>query len=207
MPPKAKFTREEIIAAALKLTRESGIEAVTARELGKKLDSSARPIFTVFRNMEEVTAEVIKAAKELYKEYICEGLQQTPAFKGVGMYYIKFALQEEKLFQLLFMREQEEVKDLEEVLAAIDENYEVILKSVMDLYGLEQGDALKLYQNIWIYTHGIAALCATKVCRFTEEEISEMLTEVFVGLLKKIKGEKNSHDKSGKYREILRQQG
>lgn len=190
MPPKAKFTREEIIAAALKLTRESGIEAVTARELGKKLDSSARPIFTVFRNMEEVTAEVIKAAKELYKEYICEGLQQTPAFKGVGMYYIKFALQEEKLFQLLFMREQEEVKDLEEVLAAIDENYEVILKSVMDLYGLEQGDALKLYQNIWIYTHGIAALCATKVCRFTEEEISEMLTEVFVGLLKKIKGEK-----------------
>lgn len=190
MPPKAKFTREEIIAAALKLTRESGIEAVTARELGKKLDSSARPIFTVFRNMEEVTAEVIKAAKELYKEYICEGLQQTPAFKGVGMYYIKFALQEEKLFQLLFMREQEEVKDLEEVLAAIDENYEVILKSVMDLYGLDQGDALKLYQNIWIYTHGIAALCATKVCRFTEEEISEMLTEVFVGLLKKIKGEK-----------------
>ena len=37
MPPKFKFTREEIIQAALDLTRESGIAAVTARGLGAKL--------------------------------------------------------------------------------------------------------------------------------------------------------------------------
>ena len=40
MPPKFKFTREEIIQAALDLTRESGIAAVTARRLGAKLGSS-----------------------------------------------------------------------------------------------------------------------------------------------------------------------
>lgn len=190
MPPKAKFTREEIIAAALELTRKEGIEAVTARELGNVLNSSARPIFTVFKNMEEVISEVIQAAKLLYNDYINEGMKQEPAFKGIGMAYIKFAMREEKLFQLLFMREQEAVRDMDTVLAAIDENYEIILNSVKDYYQLKPDEALRIYQNIWIYTHGIAALCATKVCRFTEEEVSGMLTEVFMGLLKETKGKK-----------------
>ena len=51
MPPKAKFTREEIITSALQIVRENGIADVTARELGERLGSSARPIFTVFENM------------------------------------------------------------------------------------------------------------------------------------------------------------
>lgn len=186
MPPKAKFTREEIIAAALEITRRSGIEAVTAREIGKVLNSSARPIFTVFRNMEEVISEVTRAAKDLYNQYVYEGMQQKPAFKGIGMSYIKFAMYEEKLFQLLFMQEQEKTKNINNVLETIDENYEAILKSVRDYYQLRQDDAFRIYQNIWIYTHGIATLCATKVCRFTEEEVSGMLTEVFMGLLSKV---------------------
>lgn len=187
MPPKAKFTREEIIAAALQITREKGIEAVTARELGKQLDSSARPIFTVFQNMEEVIGEVILAAKEIYKQYVCEGLKEESAFKGVGMAYIRFAMQEGKLFQLLFMHEQEEAQGIENILRNIDDNFDRILESVMVPYGLKREDALNLYQNLWIFTHGIATLLATKVCQFTQEKISTMLTDVFIGLIKEIK--------------------
>ena len=47
MPPKPKFTKEEIVAAALELVSANGIEALTARELSAYLGSSARPIFTV----------------------------------------------------------------------------------------------------------------------------------------------------------------
>lgn len=107
MPPKAKFTKEEIIEAALAITRQDGLEAVTARELGSRLNSSARPVFTVFQNMEEVIEEVKNAARERYKEYIYEGLQEEPAFKGVGRAYIRFAVEEKRLFRLLFMSEQE----------------------------------------------------------------------------------------------------
>lgn len=192
MPPKAKFTKEEIIAAAIEITRKDGIEAVTARELGNVLNSSARPIFTVFKNMDEVISEVLKAAKALYKEYVYEGMKQAPAFKGIGMSYIKFAMYEEKLFQLLFMSEQEDAEDMDSILVRIDENYEVILKSVKDLYNLKDDEALRIYQNIWIYTHGIATLCATKVCRITEEEAGKMLTEVFTALLGKLKKEREA---------------
>ena len=190
-PPKARFTREEIIQAAIEIVRESGIGAVTARELGKRLGSSVCPIFTAFENMEEVNAEIIKYAKSLYKEYICEGLKQEQAFRGVGTAYIRFSMYEPKLFQLLFMSEQPEPVDIEHTLMLIDESYEDILRSVKEPYGLREADAKRLYQHLWVYTHGIAAMCATNVCVFTEEEIQSMMTDIFVSLLEKIKREEN----------------
>ena len=187
MPPKAKFKKEEIIDAALEIVREKGMEALTARALGTQLGSSSCPVFTVFQNMEEVQDEVIKAAKRLYKEYIERGLAEEPAFKGVGSQYILFAKEEPKLFQLLFMTEQEEIPDIDNVLPLIDESYDKILSSIDKGYGIKGHAAEGLYRHLWIYTHGIATLCATKMCRFTEEEISRMMTEVFRGLLKDIR--------------------
>lgn len=190
MPPKCKFSREEIIQAALDLTRTEGINALTARALGAKLGSSPKPIFTVFENMEAVQAEVQKAAKALYAAYIHVGLQQQLPFKGVGTQYILFAIQEPKLFQLLFMSEQSQKPSVAGILPVIDESYDQILLSVQNGYGLDQKDAENLYRHLWIYTHGIAVLCATNMCLFTAEEISRMMSEVFVGLLKEIKGGK-----------------
>ncbi len=187
MPPKAKFTKEEIIKAALAIVRSEGFSALTARALGARLGSSARPIFTVFQSMEEVQQAVVDEAKSLYKEYIKRGLSDTPAFKGVGTQYILFSVNEPKLFQLLFMKEHNDVPELSAVLPIIDENYDKILSSVRDGYGLTRETAEKLYHHLWIYTHGIAALCATKMCRFTGEEISSMMTEVFIGLLNSLK--------------------
>ena len=51
MPPRAKFTKEQIVNAALDMIRENGPSELTARSLGKRLGSSACPIFTVFDNM------------------------------------------------------------------------------------------------------------------------------------------------------------
>ena len=53
MPPKFKFTREQIVAAALEVTRKNGITGLTARGLAAELGSSAKPIFGLFQNMEE----------------------------------------------------------------------------------------------------------------------------------------------------------
>ena len=190
MPPKAKFSKEQIVSAALGIIRESGAGKLTARALGKKLGSSACPIFTVFDNMEDVMCETIKTAYRLYDEYIAEGLKDTPAFKGVGMQYIAFAIKEPKLFQLLFMTEKEQNPTMENVLPMIDNNYTHILSSVK-AYGLSDIDAEKINKHLWVYSHGIAVLCATRLCSLTVEEIGNMLTEIFIALLKEVKtGEK-----------------
>lgn len=187
MPPRAKFSRDEIVEAALTIVRERGVQGLTARALGDRLGSSARPVFTVFQGMDEVQDAVLRAAKALYKEYIEKGLQDTPAFRGVGRQYILFAIEEPKLFQLLFMAEQKHIPDLAEVLMLIDESYDRILASVETSYGLTGDSAEKLYRHMWIYSHGIASLCATKMCHFSEEEISGMMAEVSSSLIRKIK--------------------
>lgn len=184
MPPKAKFSKSEIIEAALSIVKSDGFQALTARALGAKLGSSARPIFTVFESMEEVQREVTEAAKECYAQYVEQGLAMEQAFKGVGTQYIRFAIEEPKLFQLLFMSEQETIPSIAGVLPAIEQNYENILLSVQKDYGIGKTEAQSLYEHLWIYSHGIAALCATKVCRFTDAQIEEILKEVCISLLK-----------------------
>lgn len=192
MPPKAKFTKEQITKAALEIVRAENFESLTARALGKKLGSSACPIFTVFANMEEVQRAVLKEIREVYKGYVEKGLSETPAFKGVGTQYILFAINEPKLFQILFMSEQAKEPDINNILPIIDESYDKILASITNSYALKVNEAEKLYKHLWIYTHGIASLCATKMCRFTDKEISEMLTDVFTGLMSNMKGGKKN---------------
>ncbi|MCH5163832.1 MAG: TetR/AcrR family transcriptional regulator [Clostridiales bacterium] len=186
MPPKAKFTREQILNESLLIVRESGIESLTARTLAKRLGSSACPIFTVFDNMEEVITETKQLAKAEYAKYIQKGLCQEIPFKGVGTQYIMFAKNEPKLFQLLFMTEAD-IGSVDQFLPTIDDNYSLILNSVRVPYGLNEVDAKYLYTHLTIYTHGIATLIARKVVAFTDEDVDRMLSEVFVGLLKELK--------------------
>ena len=94
MPPKCKFTKEEIIEAALEMVKADGIEAVTARALGAKLGTSSKPVFGLFQNMDELLQQVIRAARDEYNKYIKIGLAQESAFKGVGLQYILFAKNE-----------------------------------------------------------------------------------------------------------------
>ena len=193
MPPKCRFTKEEIVQTALDMVRSDGIETITARALGDRLGSSSKPIFSLFKNMEELHREVINAARGVYNQYVKDGLLQEIAFKGVGMQYIKFARNEPKLFQLLFMTEQTGKNDVLGILPFIDDNYNEILFSIQSQYGIEENSAKCLYRHLWIYTHGIASLIATNVCDFSEEETSDMLTEIFTGLLVKLKEDRN-HD-------------
>ncbi len=191
MPPKAKFERKDIVCAALQILENDGADALTARTLGEKLNSSARPIFTVFKNMGEVISETKAAAKSLYNSYVAEGLAESLAFKGVGKAYIKFAAEHPKLFQLLFMREQEKIPKIETVLGLIDGNSKLIIQLIQSEYALGAEMSYKLYAHMWIYSHGIAVLIATRMCEFSQEQISNMLTEVCVSMIRKIKAEGN----------------
>lgn len=187
MPPKPKFTRDDIIQCAVNIVRERGMEQLTARELGKALNSSARPIFTVFSSMDDVKKEVIAMAKAEYRAYVERGLGESPAFRGVGMAYITFAVNEPKLFQLLFMSEVKPNDKLQNVLKYVEDSYALILKSIMEPYGLDEKTSVRLYHHLWIYTHGIAAMCATNLCQFEKTEIETMMTEVFKSLLTAIR--------------------
>lgn len=187
MPPKTKFTREEILKAAFEMAREKGIESVVARELGKKLGTSSSPIFTAFKNMEEVQNEVRAMALKEFESCVSDALNFTPAFKYVGMKMIEFAMREPKLFQLIYMREREESRSYEEMVIDLGDTVEVCIQIMQRDYGLSRKEAEKLFQLTWLHTFSICALVANKVCHFSMAEISEILSASFQGSLMLIK--------------------
>lgn len=83
MPPKPKFTREEIVQTALDVVSRRGVEALTAKELGEAIGSSARPIFTVFSSMKEVRDAVRAAAMQRFYRFASFLSAQTLLFKYI----------------------------------------------------------------------------------------------------------------------------
>lgn len=187
MPPKAKYTREEIINKAFEMARKKGIDAVVARELGKELGTSSSPIFTAFRNMEELQQEVRKVAMKEFETFVADALNYEPAFKYVGMKMIEFAMKEPKLFQLLYMREHDGSQTYAMLIDELGDTVEVCIKAIQNDYGLSVEEAQLLFRQVWLHTFGICVLVAGKVCRMTREEISELLSVEFKGVLMLIK--------------------
>ena len=179
MPPKPRFTREEITKAALALVSQKGLDALTARELGAFLGSSARPIFTMFQNMEELYGEVVKAAAARLESMEIDGSGDMPPFKQTGMKMIKFGMVEPKLYQLLFMKEHINAKSFADLFALLGQPAALSVETIQNDYGIDKEKAKTLFKNMWIYTYGIGTLCATGVCSFTEEEASRLLTNQF----------------------------
>ena len=177
--PKFKFTREEIIQAALELTREKGSSALTARGVAGKLGSSPKPIFGLFQSMEELQQEVLAAASATYQSYIEAEIKERrfPAYKSSGMAYIRFAKEERELFKLLFMRDrsQEAVTDGKEELRPL-------LKLIQESTGLSEEQAFLFHVEMWIYVHGIATMLVTNYLDWDMEFISQVLTDAYVGL-------------------------
>lgn len=187
MPPKPKFTKEEIIATALEVVSAKGVDSLTARELGNALGSSARPIFTVFNSMEEVLTEVRTAAMARFESYTRRTLDGVPLFKQVGMQMILFGIQEPKLYQLLFMQEHRSAVTFEDVFSLLGDTAALCIQAIEQDYDLSANAAKLLFENVWIYTFGVGALCATRVCRFSEAELSDMLTTQFQAMLRYVK--------------------
>ncbi|HJD03550.1 MAG TPA: WHG domain-containing protein [Candidatus Mediterraneibacter caccogallinarum] len=179
MPPKFKFTREQIVAAALEVTRKNGITGLTARGLAAELGSSAKPIFGLFQNMEEVQREVVSAANTLYQSYIKKGMADNkfPPYKASGIAYIQFAKEEKELFKLLFMRDRTDEK--------IEENREEIrpiLDLIMKNLGIDENEAYFFHLELWLYVHGIATMIATNYLEWDIEFIDKALTDAYQGL-------------------------
>lgn len=181
MPPKSKFTREQITEAAFQMVREEGLDCLKARNLAQKLGTSTAPIFTAFNSVEEIRDEVVKKANALYGEYIKEGLKQTPAFKGVGMKYIEFAKDEPELFKILGINK----KFKDNFLPAYDDNSPEVLNVLENKYGMSNETAKKLYNHMSVYAFGFASLYAQRIYLFTMEDISRMLSEVYAAMTEK----------------------
>ncbi len=185
MAPKNKLTQEQIISAALDITRRCGIGTLTARSLAQALGTSTKPIFSLFPSMEAVQEAVLNAAADLYHSYLHTNMAAGtyPPYKAAGMAYIRFAREEKELFKLLFMRDRtgEQIEDSQK-------NIQFILDIIQKNLDISRENALLLHAELWFLVHGIATMTATSYQDWDEELVSNALTDVYLGLKHRFTG-------------------
>ena len=190
MPPKAKYTREEITQIALGIVTESGAEALNARSLAEAMGTSTRPIFTAYKNMEELENSVRESAMEMFGNCAAKESTDMPAFKQVGLQMLTFAKEKPKLFRLLFMSEQNHTFNFEEMFSSmLGVTADKCIEYIMNDYALSGDDAMTLFRQVWIFTYGIGVLLSSNICLFTEREVSDMLSVQFRSTLIMIKSD------------------
>ncbi len=186
MPPKNKFTKEQIIAEAVKLVRYSGMDALTARNLAQQLGSSAKPIFGLFENMEEVRNAVLTEANMRYVSYLQEDMAKGdyPPYKASGMAYVRFAKEERELFKLLFMRDRSR-----EIIDKERESIQPMLNMIQKSMGCSEEQAIQFHLEMWIVAHGLATMIATAYLQWDTNMVSTVLTDAYMGIRQRFMGE------------------
>lgn len=183
MPPKPKFTREEIAAVAFQMIKEGGVSSLTARDLGSRMGTSARPIFTLFKNMGEVRQAARALAVEEFMDSIRDCRDYSPAFKRIGMMIVSYGIHEPELFKLLFLQEHPKGASFEQSLLDMDGMDEICIQLVMQDYGLSRENAELLFQQMCTNSFGLGTMCAMGVCDLSEAEIGRRLGIMFTSLM------------------------
>ncbi len=183
MPRQARFSKDDIVAAGLRIVRASGLEAVSARALGKELGTSSSPMFTMFKDMNEVMDAIRAAAEKAFTARMNGVTGYFPAFKEFGLRLVAFAKEDPNIFQMLFLG-----KDARLEIA------ESIARECLDAgeqgYGLISEQSEFLFRQMWPVACGIAALCVKHPEDFPEDEVSRTLSYHFSGIMSIIKSGK-----------------
>ena len=200
MPRQPRFSKDDIVAAGLRIVRASGFEAISARALGKELGTSSSPMFTMFKDMNEVTDAIRTAAEKTFTVRMNGVTEYFPAFKEFGLRLVTFAKEEPNVFQMLFLGKDARPEIAEKIAREC-------LGSAEQGYGLTPEQAEMLFRQMWPVACGIAALCVKHPEDFTEEEVSKTLAYHFTGIMSIIKSGKEIEDLKPQLKESRRPGG
>lgn len=185
MPPKPKVTKEQILQCALTLVRKKGVGALTAKRLATELSCSTQPIFWHYESMESLKQDIFDAALAIFGEHLRRHDPKHSPYLTIGLNYIRFATEERELFRLLFMSDFGHTDVID---ARVEMDY--ILGIIEESEDVRQETAQIIYRDMWLFSHGIAAMMATGTANFNEEEVQDMLSDVYRGLLTNLRNKK-----------------
>ena len=185
MAPKNKFTKDEMVDAAIRVVRAKGIDCLTAKTMADELGISTQPVFTAFGSMDGVKQEVYAAAVRVYDGYANAGLKEKIPFLGVGMQYIRFAREEPKLYRLLFLTRTQDQEY--SAMKSMRHLQELVRPTLMNVYHITAEEADLYFRDLWFVVHSLSTLIVTDDCPYSDREIGQILTSFSISIYKSIK--------------------
>lgn len=151
-PKKATFDRQTVLAAAFGIVKEGGLSALTARSVAARLEASVAPVYKVFGSMDELTRGVLEQALLRLDEHCARPYSDMP-FLNIGVGMVVFARDESGLFQALFLSRH----PAPDILRRFNESVLETMKKDPLLRLLSDASLVRLLDQIWLYTLGLAA--------------------------------------------------
>ena len=171
MPAKVKVTKEMILDAAFAVARETGAENINARTVSERLHCSTQPVMYHFATIEELKRTVYAKADQYHSDYLMRIKKpQKGAALGIGMNYIRFAIEEPHLFRFLF-----ELIDAEELTP--------VLSAMQGVLGIGMEQTKQVFLTVFLFAHGYASIIANNSLKYDEETINSQLQQAYRGAI------------------------
>ena len=143
MPPKTRVTEDIIINAAIEVTRQSGFENINARTVSEHLHCSTQPVMYHFSTIDNLKKATYRQVDHLHTQYMMNISPGQDPILGIGLNYIRFAVEEPQLFRFLFqsgyaeensLLEMVDSEELIPVLAAMQEGAGLSMEKTRDVF-------------------------------------------------------------------------
>ena len=183
MPAKAKVTKEMIVDAAFAIAREAGVENINARTVSERLRCSTQPVMYHFATMEELKRTVYAKADLYHSEYLMTMKKPAKgaALVGIGMNYIRFAIEEPHLFRFLFQSDYFSGKTLLELIDA--EELLPVLTAMQSALGISMEQTKTVFITVFLFAHGYASIIANNALKYDEDTIRSHLERAYRGAI------------------------
>ena len=182
MPAKVKVTKDMIIDAAFAIAREAGVESINARTVSERLHCSTQPVMYHFATIEELKRTVYAKADRYHSEYLMNLKSPSNGLTlGIGLNYIRFAIEEPHLFRFLFQSDYFSGSTLLELIDA--EELAPVLSAMQSALGVGMEQSKKVFLTVFLFAHGYASIIANNSLKYDEELINSQLEQAYRGAI------------------------
>ena len=179
MPPKTRITKDMIINAAIEVAKQSGYENINARTVSAQLHCSTQPVMYQFSTIDAMKRAAYDAADKRHTEYLMTILPEQDPILGIGLNYIRFAVEEPQLFRFLFQSGYAKENSLMETIDS--EALIPVLAAMQEGTGLGMEKTKQIFLTVALFAHGYASIIANNHLEFNESLIAEQLERTWNG--------------------------
>lgn len=190
MPPKARITEDMIVSAAIEVVRQSGFESINARTVSGQLRCSTQPVMYHFSTIDNLKRAAYRQADQLHTNYLMNTTPGQDPILGIGLNYVRFAVEEPQMFRFLFQSGYAEENSLLEMLDSGE--LLPVLAAMQAGSGLNAEQTKDVFITVAMFAHGYASLIANNHLEFDEKLIARHLEHAWNGALLAAQKEKIS---------------
>jgi len=185
MAAKSIITKEELLKVALKMVESSGLESINARDLAKCAGISTKPIYRLYKSLDDLKTDVNNIIKKEYDEFIMKRVDNKKALITLCVAYIEFAKMHKNYFRSLFLSNNLNWTSVENVLNEKWNQGAII--NMVNKQGLTFEESKNLFMNLWLYANGLATLIACNNINLDNKEILVKIVKMYKELTKNLK--------------------